>query len=62
MRSLSIYLYEDCIAIRDYFKSVEKLKSDLEMQPFGLLFGVVYVFHNILSGRILGPSINDVLN
>ena len=54
MRSLSIYLYEDCIAIRNYFKSVEKLKSDLEMQPFGLLFGVVYVFHNILTGRILG--------
>ena len=33
---------------RDYFKSVEKLISHLEMQPFVLLFGVAvfFVFHN----------------
>ena len=30
--------------IRVYFKSVEKLISDLEMQPFRLLFGVTIVF------------------
>jgi hypothetical protein len=34
--------------IRVYFKSVEKLISDLEMQPFGLLFGVTKVLEHYL--------------
>jgi hypothetical protein len=43
-------------------KSVKKLISDLEMQPFVLLFGVTFVLCSVLQGRILGPSINDINN
>ena len=36
---------------RVYFKSVEKLISDLEMQPFELLFGVTIVLFSVFHRK-----------